>query len=312
MATIGTQTTLMRALPQSIFVFYFFCFGPFCHFFNSISTMEYKEIRETIAEIVTKLQDGSPKDEKQRLKSAQEVSSKLLSQLDGDKPIEKLYFGFLLIDFFNRPNLSQKLKTDFIRSIFPSMLNKRQAALVSQVISLALTLRHGPLLDCMEFYVKNCDSISFPSIPIAATLARDSPMFCSAVISRGYFQFNSASKDHLVEWLRLLVDLVPEYTINLNKAIRFSFLDRPTDYELHLVILNLIRHRKCEQLSNHSFIIDLATSISNQLDNKVLIDRFAQMLIIAYANDMCSQSNQLKSTLLNKFPDHNLIKAVCK
>ena len=149
-------------------------------------------------------------------------------------------------------------------------------------------------------------------MPIGADLARISPVFCSAVISRGYFLNNASNKENLTEWLRTLVDTVPEYTINLNKAIRFAFLDRPTDYDLHLVVLSVIKSKKCEQLNNHSFIIDLATSIGNLQDNKLLIDRFAQMLIVAYSNDMASQSNQLKSILLNKFPDHNLMKAVCK
>lgn len=274
--------------------------------------MDYKEIRKSIDDIATKLEGGTFKDERQRFKAAQEMSSKLLSQLDGEQAIEKLYFGYQLNEFFKRPNIDGKLTTDFIRSLFPPVLNKRQAALVSQVISLGLTLRHGAFLDCMEFYVKNCDSISFPTVPMGATLAQDSHLFCSAVISRGYFLYNNATKEHLGDWLRLLVDVLPEYTINLNKAIRFSFLDRPTDYDLHLAILNIIRHRKCELLSNSSFIIDLATSISNQANNRLLIDRFAQMLIIGITNEMCYLSNQLKGTLLNRFPDHNLIKTVCK
>ncbi|KAI2809598.1 hypothetical protein RDWZM_003170 [Blomia tropicalis] len=277
--------------------------------------MDYKEIRQTIEDIIVKLENQTLniKDEKQKSKMLSDASSKLLSQLNSDeRAIEKLYLCYLIIEFFNRPNLNKKLSSDFIRSIFPSMLNKRQAALVSQLISLALNLHHGPLLDCLEFYIRNCDAIMFPDIPISSSLATDSPLFCSAVISRGYYRCHPDSSKHLAEWLRTLVDLVPENTIQLTKVIPYSFLERPVDYELHLAILNVIRSRRCEKVSNHLFIINLLYSIQAMPDNHLLVDRLAQMLTIAFANDMCSNSNQLKSVLMTSFSKNILINAICK
>lgn len=273
--------------------------------------MSFDTIRTTIGDISTKLQDGTVKEEK-RLKSAQEMITKLLAQLHDENAVEKLYLCYLIVEFINKHNPEQKLMTDFIRSIFPPVLNKRQAALASQLISLALTLRCGPLLNCMHsYFTKNCDSIVFPPVPISQTLAHDSPMFCCAVITHGYFLLHNENKEHLSHWLEALVDQVPNHSINLNKAIRFSFLDRPSDTRLHGKILDVIKNQKCEPLSN-SLFIDLATSISNLPDNEMLIDRFAHMIVIGLGAEVCSLTNQLKGILLNKFPDHNLFKLVCK
>lgn len=273
--------------------------------------MAYDSIRTTIGDISNKLQNGTIKEEK-RIKSVQEIASKLLSQLQDENAVEKLYFCYLIVEFIDKHTLEQKLTSDFIRAIFPPVLNKRQAALASQLISLGLTLRNGPLLNCMHSYFnKNCDSIVFPTLALAPTLAHDSPMFCCAVITHGYFLLHNESKEHLSDWLEALVDLVPNHSINLNKAIRFSFLDRPHDTRLHGKILDIIKNQKCDQLSN-SLFIDMSTSISNQPDNDVLIDRFAHMVLIGLEAEVCSLTNQLKGILLNKFPDHNLFKLVCK
>lgn len=273
--------------------------------------MNCKEIRETIHSIRDKVFKNGIKDEKQR-KSFQDTAQKLLSQLDGeDRPIERLYFKYLIIEILNQPGIGEEKTKTFVGLIFPTMLKKKQAALISQLISLALTLRHSRLLDCMETYVTNCESISFPSVSMSASLARDSPTFCAAVISRGYFTANNANKDHLTEWLETLIEKLPNNSLVLNHAIRFSFQDRPTDYKLHLVILSVIQHKKCQTLNNH-FLIDLATGIKNKSDNELLIDRFAQLIVIAFGNNMCSQSNQLKNILNDKFTENILINTVCK
>ena len=273
--------------------------------------MDSKQIRETVFTIRDKVVKSSWKDDKQK-KSVQDSAQKLLSQLDGEqRSIERLYFKYLLIDILNQPDISKEKTKDFISVIFPSMLKKRQAALISQLISLALTLRHSRLLDCMEPYLTNCDSIQFPPVLISSTLAHDSPTFCAAVISRGYFTLNNNNKVHLTQWLEILIDSLPNNSLVLNHAIRFSFMDSPTDYKLHLVILKVIQCKKCQTLNNH-FLIDLATCIKNKQENDILIDRFAQLIIIASGNNMCSQSNQLKNILLDKFNENVIINAACK
>jgi len=173
-------------------------------------------------------------------------------------------------------------------------------------------LKNQELLNCTAKYVMDCDRISLPNdIRLPLSLAQDSPQFCAAFISKGYFVGNSISKSQLTQWFNTLIGLIDDNQLVLNSSIRFSLLDGPVDSDLHLAILSVIQQRKCQPLSNQ-FLIDLATVISQRTSNDELVDRFAQIIIIAYSTNMCSQSNQVKNILLSKFPNNKLISAVCK
>jgi hypothetical protein len=270
----------------------------------------FTSIRDTLSFILSNYRfDGSSSSSP--ISSAIELAQKLLSQMDGkEKCIERLYLFYYLseiVEHMTHPNESQL----FINTLFASPLNQRQANLMSQLISLALSLRNEELLNCTAKYLMDCDHISLPNdITLPQSLAQDSPQFCAAFISKGYFVGNNISKKQLTQWLNTLINLIDNQLI-LNSSIRFSFLDGVIDSDLHLAILSVIQQRKCQPLSNQ-FIIDLATVISQRTNNEELVDRFAQIIIIASSSSMCSQSNQVKNILLSKFPNNKLINAVCK
>jgi len=105
--------------------------------------------------------------------------------------------------------------------------------------------------------------------------------------------------------------VIEDNQLVLNASIRFSLLDGAVDSDLHLAIISVIQERKCQPLSNQ-LVVDLATVISQRTNNEELVDRLAQIIIISYSCNMCLQSNQVKNTLLSKFPNNLLIKAICK
>lgn len=237
---------------------------------------------------------------------------KLLSQMEGkDKAVERLYLFYYLSEIV-RHMTSCGESQQFISTLFASPLNQRQASLMSQLISLALSLRNEELLNCTARYVMHSDRICLSNdVRLEPTLATDSPQFCAAFISKGYFVGNGITKRQLSHWLNTLVEVVDQNLLILNSSIRFSLLDGPIESGLHLAILTAIESRKCQPLSNQ-FVVDLATVISQKTHNEELVDRFAQIVIIAHSCQMCSQSNQMKSILVSKFPNNLLIKAICK
>ncbi|KAH9510546.1 hypothetical protein DERF_009068 [Dermatophagoides farinae] len=90
---------------------------------------------------------------------------------------------------------------------------------------------HSKLLNSMARYVLESETIVFPQQQMSKNLAKISPKFCAAVISRGYFHRDQIGKDYLTDWLETLGGET---------------------------------RKKCYPFTNH-FIIDFATNLSNQL-----------------------------------------------
>lgn len=276
-------------------------------------------IKTNFNNIVDKLEQLQKDDNEKQRKLINEQAQKLLATLEGESnESRRLYFYCLIIDLVNNTRLrSSTLISEVIKAFLPPVINKKQLVFLTNLIGLGLTLPQPQLLNYLEHYVRNsADVIQFPSVRMSPMLARDSPIFCSVVINNGYFNNLAANKENLTTWLRCLLEAsLPSNALVLNQAIRYSFLEQPTNYDLHLVILQTLQQRKCQSLNNQ-FLIDLATTLSRQQETITaatspdLIDRFGQMLIICYANNLCSQSNQLKNILLEKFDHNPLIKTL--
>lgn len=220
----------------------------------------------------------------------------------------------------------QTFINQYVLLYFPLPLNKRQSYLCSYVISIAMWLEHSKLLNSMANYVLESETIIFPKQPMSKNLAKISPKFCAALISRGHFQRDQTGKDYLTDWLKTLANEnitdVNWNSFQLNHSIRFSLHEKPNDSELHLAILKLIEQKKCHEFTNH-FIIDLATNLTNQIsdiniaNNKTnneplkirdaLLDRFIMILAMAMNSSLCSQSNQLKKRLIDRFHYYPLL-----
>lgn len=276
------------------------------------------QIREALSFIVRNYQSETTSGVRStQLGPAAEMGHKLIAQIDGkDKNIERLYFLYYLCEIVS--HLSFEDASRFIQILFPSPLNQRQANLMSQLISLSLSLRNEQMLHCTAKYLIDCDKVTISSDNILpSTLAEDSPQFCSALISKGYFLSNGVSKSLLADWLNTLINFKKEKgsgnetTLLMNSVIRFSLLDGQINSNLHLSILSVIQQKVCQSLSNQ-FLVDLATVISQRSDKIPLSDLFAQIVIVANAGGTCSLSKQLKHILLSKFPFNNLINAICK
>jgi len=167
-----------------------------------------------------------------------------------DKCIERLYLFYYLSEIV-RHMTSVSESHQFINTLFSSPLSQRHANLMSQLISLALSLRNEELLNCTAKYVLTCDRLELNNhMKLESTLATDSPQFCAAFISKGYFVGNGITKQQLTHWLNTLVDVIEDNQLVLNASIRFSLLDGAVDSDLHLAIISVIQERKCQPLSN--------------------------------------------------------------
>ncbi|KAH9520614.1 hypothetical protein DERF_004314 [Dermatophagoides farinae] len=270
------------------------------------------------------------------------LDSMLITSEEGDEQKDSLmlkiqirgHFVNLMMNQFDDCILNQDFLDDYVLLYFPLPLNKRQAHLCSYVISVAMWSDHSKLLNSMARYVLESETIVFPQQQMSKNLAEISPKFCAAVISRGYFHRDQTGKDYLTDWLETLggenITVVDWKSIQLNAAIRYSFHEKPEDFKLHSAILKIIEQKKCYPFTNH-FIIDFATNLSNQLadlnssannnnnddsdenekpfqmTSDILLDRFIMIMTIAMKTSLCSQSNQLKKRLLDKFNNNPIL-----
>ena len=268
------------------------------------------QIREQLNFVVTNYHNNNGKE-------VIEIGQRLLAQIDSkEQCIERLYVLYYLCEIVS--HLAQTVSKNeaqlFLKTLFPTEnLSQKQANLMSQLISLALNVRNKEMLTCSAHYLLTCDRISLNNLTsntLYQSLSSDSPSFCSAIISKGYF--NSINKQLLTHWLNsLATSNNTDWNLTLNSSIRFSLLDGQTDSQLHLAILTIINLKRCQPLSNH-FLIDISTVISQKTNNNQLVDRLSQILIVANSAGMCSLSNQFKNILQSKFPNNILIKGLCQ
>ena len=264
------------------------------------------QIREQLNFVVTNYHNNDGKE-------VIEIGQRLLAQIDSkDQCIERLYVLYYLCEIVSHlvQTVSMNEAQLFLKTLFPTEnLSQKQANLMSQLISLALNVRNEEMLTCSAHYLLTCDRISLnhlTSNTLYESLSSDSPSFCSAIISKGYF--NSINKQLLTNWLNsLATSNNTDWNLTLNSSIRFSLLDG----QLDLAILTIINLKRCQPLSNH-FLIDISTVISQKTNNSELIDRLSQILIVANSAGMCSLSNQFKNILQSKFPNNISIKALCQ
>ncbi|OTF74717.1 hypothetical protein BLA29_000663 [Euroglyphus maynei] len=297
-----------------------------CNKNDSNETVQYAQ--EMAQKIVTKIDVPINYDSQQLLDSMM-VSFKEGADLDNSLMFKiriRNHFVNLLIKQFDNCRFDQNFIDDYVLLYFPLTLNKRRAHLCSYVISVAIWLEHSKLLNSMASYVLENETIVFPQQSMPKNLAKISPKFCAALISRGYFHRHQTGKDYLADWLLTLGNDnstdIDWKDIQLNAAVRYSILEKPDDSNLHLAILTLIQQKKCHQFTNH-FIIDLSTNLSNQItemnvaNNKSndqpfhirdeLLDHFVMFITMAMKTSLCSQSNQLKKRMIDKFNNNPLL-----
>nr|XP_027202604.1 uncharacterized protein LOC113796514 [Dermatophagoides pteronyssinus] len=76
----------------------------------------------------------------------------------------------------------------------------------SLMLKIPMWLEHSKLLNSMANYVLESETIIFPKQPMSKNLAKISPKFCAALISRGHFQRDQTGKDYLTDWLKTLAN----------------------------------------------------------------------------------------------------------
>lgn len=286
-------------------------------------------LKESLDVIVRNL--DSHKNKNNDIKAAVTKIYAILSESDIE--VERLYLTYQIC---NRCADNKKIKVDkLIKSLLPPPLTPAGCTLISQLIGLSLCypMHYSNILDTLSPYLDSSETITIDteSWDQSTNLAKESPIFCSAIISRSGLTSMNLSKKLLARWLQDLA-LYPEdsnfcsqHYPSLNQVIRYSlFHSRPVDdqtpndirqaqlenSDLHLAILTTIQYKKCQSLSNQ-FLIDVASTLINKQPDKQdtdspisLVDRFAQIVSTASASRVTNVTNALRNSLtkLNSNP----------
>lgn len=241
--------------------------------------------------------------------------------------IERFYFIQLLCQLLSneKPNKVDRV----MKVVLPTTQSAQYVALVSDIINFALChpSSHVVILDHLSSQLSSCDlmKIDIESWHQAASLALESPSFCSALLSRSDLNQMGIDKKLLAKWLQDLSKTEQEFPpVNLIHIITNSLLNElvlndekessqhnkekaitaTLESDLHFSILTLIQSRRC-QVITQQFLIALSNQLRELLgkpgnesfDSTMVLDRFGQILSVAAACKVTTITSSLKIAL---------------